>query len=125
MAAQADLDLILRVDVTEMEGFDSDLVLPSDLAVLEEAVVEVGAAMIVLDPLISRLSAGLDTHKDAEVRRALEPLVALADRSHAAVLGVIHVNKTGGGDALNMVMGSRAFSAMVSVRPVRYVQPRR
>ncbi len=112
MAAQADLDLILRVDVTEMEGFDSDLVLPSDLAVLEEAVVEVGAAMILLDPLISRLSAGLDTHKDAEVRRALEPLVALADRSHAAVLGVIHVNKTGGGDALNMVMGSRAFSAV-------------
>jgi hypothetical protein len=112
MAAGADLDLIFRVDVTVSDGFDSALVLPADLIALEDSVAEVGAAMVLLDPLVSRLSAGLDTHKDAEVRRALEPLVALADRSRSAVLGLIHVNKGGGSDALNMVMGSRAFGAV-------------
>jgi len=112
MAAGADLDLIYRVDVTIVDGPDTQITLPSDLRRLEDVVAEVGAALILLDPIMSRLHASLDTHKDAEVRIALEPLVALADRSGAAVLGVIHVNKSGGGDALNMVMGSRAFGAV-------------
>src|SRR5665213_12264 len=111
MAAGADLDLIYRVDVTST-GLDSSLVLPSDLSLLERSVAEVDAALILLDPLMSRLDAGLDTHKDAEVRIALEPLVALADRCGAAILGLIHVNKSGGTDALNMLMGSRAFGAV-------------
>jgi len=71
----------------------------------------VDAALILLDPLLSRLDSSLDSHKDAEVRIALEPLVALADRSAAAVLGLIHVNKSGGQDPLDIVMGSRAFAA--------------
>ena len=112
MAAGADLDLIYRVDVTVTDGPDTEITLPSDLSQLEESVADVGAALILLDPIMSRLHASLDTHKDAEVRLALEPLVALADRSGAAVLGIIHVNKSGGADALNMLMGSRAFGAV-------------
>ncbi len=112
MAAGADLDLVFRADVTVSDGFDSQLVLPADLGELEASVSEVRAALILFDPLVSRLSASLDTHKDAEVRRALEPLVALADRTASAVLGLIHVNKGGGSDALNLVMGSRAFGAV-------------
>jgi hypothetical protein len=112
MAAGADLDLIFRVDVTVTDSLTTTLVLPTDLLQLPLSVADVGAAAILLDPLMSRLSATLDTHKDAEVRLALEPLVSLADRSSAAVLGVIHVNKSGGADALNMVMGSKAFAAV-------------
>ena len=112
MAAGADLDLIYRVDVTVIGGHDGQITLPSDLCELERLVVEVGAAMILLDPLLSRLDSKLDTHKDAEVRLALEPLVALADRTRTALIGLIHVNKSGGGDALNMIMGSRAFAAV-------------
>lgn len=112
MAAGADLDLIYRVDVTVIDGPDTEITLPSDLSQIEESVADVGAALILLDPIMSRLHASLDTHKDAEVRLALEPLVALADRSRAAVLGIIHVNKSGGSDALNMLMASRAFGAV-------------
>jgi hypothetical protein len=112
MAAGADLDRIYRVDVTVTHGFDSALMLPSDLSALERSVAEVDAALILLDPLLSRLDSSLDSHKDAEVRIALEPLVALADRSAAAVLGLIHVNKSGGQDPLDIVMGSRAFAAV-------------
>jgi len=112
MAAGADLDRVFRVDVTMLGGFDTEVTLPVDLGQLEQAVATVGAALILFDPLVSRLSASLDSHKDAEVRQALEPLTALADRSGASVLGIIHVNKSGGGDALNMIMGSRAFGAV-------------
>src|SRR5206468_2558200 len=75
--------------------------------------------LLLLDPLISRLDGALDTHKDAEVRQALEPLVAFADRSGCAVLGLIHVTKARTDDPLNSIMGSRAFAAVA--RAVLYV----
>ncbi len=112
MAAGADLDLVFRVDVTTAEGVGTGPSLPRDLVALERAVRESGTALIILDPLMSRLDAQLDTHKDAEVRLALEPLVALADRTGAAILGLIHVNKSSSTDPLNVVMASRAFTAV-------------
>ena len=45
------------------------------------------------DPLLSRLDSALDTHKDASVRQALEPLAAMAERLDAALIGLIHVSK--------------------------------
>jgi hypothetical protein len=54
----------------------------------------------------------LDSHKDADVRRALEPLVSFADRAHIALLGIIHVNKGLSTDPLTMLMASRAFAAV-------------
>ena len=112
MAASADLDLVYRADVTTSEGVDTGLVLPRDLTALENEVAASSAAMVLLDPLMSRLDAGLDTHRDSEVRLALEPLVALADRTGAAVLGIIHVNKSSNTDALTTVMASKAFVAV-------------
>jgi G:T/U-mismatch repair DNA glycosylase len=61
---------------------------------------------------MSRLDAKLDTHKDAEVRLALEPLVRLADVTGAAILGLIHVNKSMSTDPLTTLMASRAFAAV-------------
>jgi len=68
--------------------------------------------LLLLDPLMSRLSDRLDTHRDAEVRLALEPLAALANRAHLTVLGIIHHNKSGSTDPLQVIMGSRAFTAV-------------
>ena len=112
MAAGADLDLVYRVDVTNIEGTDTTLSLPYDLAALEQVVRKVRAGLIILDPLISRLDATLDSHKDAEVRLALEPLVKLAEAADALFLGLIHVNKSASSDPLTLLMGSRAFAAV-------------
>lgn len=112
MAAGAALDLVYRVDVATVEGVTGTLTLPADLDELRAAVEQVGAVAIVLDPLLSRLSIALDSHKDAEVRQALEPLVAIADRTGAAVVGLIHVNKSTSTDPLTMLMASRAFAAV-------------
>jgi len=112
MAAGADLDRIYRVDVTTSAGFHGSLNLPGDLGELRKLITEADAAMVLLDPLMSRLDANLDTHKDADVRQALEPLVALADRCQIALLGLIHLNKSTTTDPLTMLMASRAFAAV-------------
>lgn len=112
MAAGADLDRVLRIEVVTSEGVDTSLSLPRDNGQLETAVRDEDAALILLDPLMSRLDGKLDTHKDAEVRIALEPLVAIADRTGATVAGLIHVNKGTSTDPLTLLMASRAFSAV-------------
>jgi hypothetical protein len=68
--------------------------------------------LFVADPIISRLDAGLDSHKDGEVRQALEPLVAMLGRTGCSGLGLIHVNKSASADPLTTLMASRAFAAV-------------
>jgi hypothetical protein len=112
MAAGADLALIYRVHVTTRHGADVSLMLPDDLHDFERVVRDSEAGLILMDPLMSRLSAKIDTHKDAEVRTALEPIVALADKTSTSIVGLIHVNKSTTTDPLTMLMGSRAFTAV-------------
>lgn len=111
IAAGADLSRVYRVEVESAAG-PVPVSLPLDLAGLAGAAREVDAALLVLDPLMSRLDGRLDTHRDAETRRGLEPLAAWADETGAAVLGLIHHNKSGATDPLRVVMGSRAFTAV-------------
>jgi hypothetical protein len=112
MAANADLARVSFVDVEMSDGVETALSLPRDLADLEQRCLDERAALVILDPLLSRLDSALDTHKDADVRRALEPLVTLAGRSATTVLGLIHVSKSASNDPLTTLMASRAFAAV-------------
>lgn len=110
-AAGADLERVHFADViTDTGGVDMP-VLPVDVGLLREAVDRVGAGLVVLDPLVSVIAGNLDTHRDNETRRALEPLARLADETGASVLGLVHLNKSSGGDVGDRVIGSRAFVA--------------
>lgn len=120
IAASADLDRVFRVEVINVLGVHVGLSLPRDIPALSHQSVQVDAALLLLDPLMSRLGA-LDTHRDAEVRQALEPLVTVADRANLSVLGLIHHNKSGSSDPLQLVMGSKAFTAVA--RSVHTVVP--
>jgi hypothetical protein len=120
IAADADLDRIFRVEVISDE-VHTELVLPRDLVKMREVAHDVGAVLLILDPLISRLDDRLDSHKDADVRRALEPLVAAADLINISVLGLIHHNKSGSSDPLQVITASKAFTAVArSVHTVIY-----
>jgi hypothetical protein len=123
MAAGADLARVYRVEAVTGTGASSCLSLPRDVDALAQRVREVDAALLALDPLLSRLDASLDTHKDAEVRQALEPLVQLADDTAITILGLIHVNKSGATDPLSLVMGSRAFAAVARAVLFAMVDP--
>lgn len=112
VAAGADLERVFRIDVTTSDGSAGTLTLPADTVALEEVCGDGQTAVLLLDPLLSRLDANLDTHKDAEVRRALEPIAAMLDRTGVFGLGLIHMNKSASTDPLSQVMASRAFAAV-------------
>lgn len=120
IAAGADLNRVLNVEIEAVQG-KVPMSLPVDVPGVRDAALETGAALMLLDPLMSRLSAKLDTHRDQEVRQALEPLAEMAEQARMAVLGLIHLNKGGGNDPLNAVMASKAFTAVA--RSVSMVVP--
>jgi hypothetical protein len=108
----ADLDRVFRMDV-EADGAESaEMSLPADLAAMEEHALEVGASLLILDPLMSRLDSRLDTHRDGEVRLALEPLTKACRRVRMACVGLIHLNKSGSTNPLDLIMASKAFPAV-------------
>ncbi len=112
VAAGADLDLVFRVDVEEVDGSGGALVLPRDVAAVAEEARRVAAVLLNLDPLMSVIAAGIDTHRDRELRTALEPLSALGEDTGCAALGLVHHGKGAATDPLSLVLGSRAFTAV-------------
>jgi predicted ATP-dependent serine protease len=112
MAAGADLDRVFRVEV-EDAGEEDRLTLPVDLDLLAEVIKENEVALVSLDPLMTLVGAQLDTHKDHEVRRALEPLALVADDTDVAILGNGHFNKSLSGDPMSRITGSAAFGQVV------------
>jgi len=110
IAAGADLDLVEQLVVPEGAP---ELTFPDDCMALEQEIRESGASVVVLDPLLSRVAERFDTHKDAEVRQALEPLKKVLERTGCAALGLMHWSKnTTAHNPLDRLMGSRAFSAV-------------
>jgi RecA-family ATPase len=113
IAAEADLSRVGRFDVVIDAVTDAvtetTLSLPVDNRLLEETIVDNHVSLVVIDPLLSTIGAGIDTHREREVRSALDPLARLADRTGAVVLGVAHFNKGSAGDAASLITGSGAF----------------
>lgn len=67
--------------------------------------------LLILDPIVSAVAG--DSHKSAEVRRSLAPVVTLAQRLGCAVLGITHFSKgTAGRDPVERITGSLAFGAL-------------
>lgn len=130
VAAGANMDLVFSLELIGGGAYGVDL--PKHVPDLQKLLEDRPGALVILDPLISRLSGKLDTHKDAEVRRGLEPLVRCLDETGATAIGLIHVSKSTTTDPLTAVMASKAFVGVarsvlfVAVDPaepgVRYMQ---
>jgi hypothetical protein len=86
------------------------IVIPDEYPLLEEIVVENQIALVVLDPINSFLSHRIDAHRDAEIRRVLDPLAALCARRHFASLAVVHLNRRTDNDVLNRITGSGGYA---------------
>lgn len=86
--------------------------LQRDLPALQQAVrSQNDTKLVVIDPLSAYLGSRIDSHKDADVRSVLRPLVELAEKYSVAVIGVTHLNKNATGKAVYRAMGSLAFLA--------------
>jgi hypothetical protein len=111
IAAGADTSKVYRIDV-ETDGSMIELTLPQHCELLRDGIRKYDVGMLFLDPLMSVISGDLDTHKDREARMALEPLSAIAMDADCAVVGLAHFSKALTTDALNLVMASKAFTAV-------------
>lgn len=86
----------------------------ADMPALAEVLEKVRPRLLILDPIVSAVAA--DSHKNGEVRRALQPVVDLAAHLGCAVLGITHLSKgTNGRDPTERITGSIAFAALARV----------
>lgn len=86
-----------------------------DILALQAAIAAAGgASLIIIDPIVSATSA--DSHKNSETRRGLQPLVDMAAKLDAALLGITHFTKgSEGRSPIDRVTGSVAFGALARV----------
>lgn len=111
----ADLSKIYFVgDVVDGNGerpFDP----ATDFAPLAARLTDIGnVRLLVIDPIVSAIQG--DSHKNAEVRRGLQPLVDLAMDLKCALLGITHFSKgTGGREPTERITGSLAFGALARI----------
>lgn len=82
----------------------------ADLDVLEQAVKQVSARLLIIDPVQSFLGAGVDAHRANETRPILDGLAKLAEANRCCVLMLRHTNKASGGKAIYRGMGSIDFT---------------
>jgi hypothetical protein len=97
-----------RVFLLEREAGElaSTLSLPDQTDALEEVVARTQARLLVIDPVMHFLSSGADLCTQAGLRRALDPLAALARRCACVVLLLRHLTKTEGRRALYRGLGA-------------------
>jgi hypothetical protein len=114
-AAGADMTRVFFVGDTTVGNEPRPFDPARDLAGLETAAAKIGdVALLICDPVVTVVSG--DSHKNTEVRRALQPIVHLAQRLNCAVLGISHFSKgTAGTEPLERVTGSVAFGAIARV----------
>jgi hypothetical protein len=115
LAAGADLSRVRFVGEVAENGERYAFDPARDVDKLTHVATAVGnVALLIVDPLVSAVAG--DSHKNAEVRRGLAPLVELATKLDAALIGITHYSKgTQGRDPLERVTGSVAFGALARV----------
>lgn len=107
-AAGADLSRVYAltgVSDTGQHGGRS-LSFPSDLSLLERAVLNTQAKLVIIDPIMAYLGSEVNSSSDQEVRRVLSPLARVAESTGASILMVRHLRKTNDGPALYQGGGS-------------------
>jgi hypothetical protein len=72
----------------------------ADIEEIRQAIAEVGAKLVIIDPLMAYFPLTTDSYKDQHARSILAPLKKLAADTGVAVLVVRHLNKSGGPNPL-------------------------
>jgi hypothetical protein len=109
VAAGADLGSVYKLAIrTVLDDVTHETIpaFPLDIDLIRQAIVDTNAGLIIVDPITSTIDG--DLHKVADVRRALNPLMQLAQETRSAVVAVMHFNK-GSGNVSDKLSGSHAF----------------
>jgi putative DNA primase/helicase len=109
--AGADLSRIgLIQTLTDPEdGMEMIPTIPDDVAAIETAIIQIGARLLVLDPLLNFVGDGVNEYRDKEVRRAMAPLISMCEKHGVALVGLMHVTKATNGNAKHRGNAAAAF----------------
>jgi 5S rRNA maturation endonuclease (ribonuclease M5) len=120
-AAGADLSKVLLLSEVDETDFKTDetykrpVSFPEDANILREAIEDVGAVAVFIDPILSMISGKVDVYKNHAVRQALAQVMSTADKHKCAVFGVLHTTKGMHPNALFRSSSSTAFIEMARV----------
>lgn len=120
-AANADLSKVLLLtevddrDLDTNEAYKRPVSFPEDALILREAIEDVGAVAVFIDPVLSMISGKVDVYKNHAVRQAMAQVMSTADKHGCAVYGVIHTTKGQHPNALFRSSSSTAFIEMARV----------
>lgn len=97
--AGADCSMIRVIDET-----DKELSMTDDR--LEQAIIETGARLIILDPIQAYIGATVDMHRANEIRPVLKHLGIIAEKHSCAIILIGHMNKASGSKSTYRGLGS-------------------
>ena len=104
--AGADCSMIRVIDET-----DKELSMTDDR--LEQAIIETGARLIILDPIQAYIGATVDMHRANEIRPVLKHLGIIAEKHNCAIILIGHMNKASGSKSTYRGLGSIDIQATV------------
>ncbi len=109
IAADADLNKVGRLVIdTYIDGETREVTprVPMDTTTIGDTVKEVGAALVLIDPIASTMTG--DLNREADVRSAVDALARIGQDTGAVMMFIRHFGK-GGGNASDKMSGSHAF----------------
>jgi hypothetical protein len=111
----ADLDRIHFIQGMKTGNEERPFEPSADFPFLKDAIEKVGdVKVLIIDPIVSVVRG--DSHKNAEVRKDLTPLVQMAELLGFAIIGITHFSKgTSGREPIERITGSLAFGAVARV----------
>lgn len=114
IAAEADTSRIMAVNGVRRAEDKSGAALfdmERDCPALDAALASLpNCKALIVDPLSAFFGRGIDSHKDADVRRVLGPLAKIAEQRRVAVIGIVHLSKQGARRAMDRLLGSVAIA---------------
>src|SRR6266702_1876492 len=100
------LNTVQSLDAKKMQVVDRPFSLSQDLELLEQAIKQTNALLVVLDPLMAVLGHNVDSSRDQDIRAVFTPLAQLAERTGCAILLIRHLKKGPSHNALYRGAGS-------------------
>ncbi len=90
------------ITITEMSTVTEDderitrpVAIPRDLPAIQGTIARNGVVLVIVDVLMAYLDGSVDSYRDQDVRRALFPLAAMAERTGCCVVAIRHFTKSG------------------------------
>lgn len=78
----------------------------ADVAILDAAISETRAQLVIIDPIQSYMGAAVDVHRSNETRPIMDGLARLAESHGCSILLLRHLSKQSGGKAIHRGLGS-------------------